>query len=128
IDESLGDEMRVTVIATGFPVEDDEVDAIQNLRGSGLVNTGMPHRITSPLTTSFSGPLTQRSEPTKSPESLRSSATVRSEPVSQPSIMKSTRETFDSPKSEAQPTPAVAPKVEVEAQTTESMTAEKKVQ
>ena len=32
IDEGLGDEMRVTVIATGFPVDEDETDAIQNLR------------------------------------------------------------------------------------------------
>jgi len=128
IDETLGDEMRVTVIATGFPVEDDEADAIQNLRGNGLINTGMPSRITSHLTTSFSGPLTQKSQPTKAPEPTRSSATVNSASTTQPNIMTSTRETFESPKSEAQPKPAVAPKVEVQAQAIESMAVEKKVQ
>jgi cell division protein FtsZ len=59
IDESLGDEMRVTVIATGFPVDEDDTDSIQNLRSSGVLPQNHPQRLTSPTLTN---PLTSRRE------------------------------------------------------------------
>lgn len=85
IDESLGDEIRVTVIATGFPVEKDETDIIEPVRSSpsiyarglhspGLISTKSSHR---PLTSGASM-LTQKREIVK-PASRLPEPTVRQE-------------------------------------------------
>ena len=50
IDNTLGDEMRVTVIATGFPVDKDELDAVNNAKISRPAPS-LPSPFASRLTT-----------------------------------------------------------------------------
>jgi len=54
IDNTLGDEMRVTVIATGFPVDKDELDAVNNAKMS---------RPAAPLPSPFASRLTTPASP-----------------------------------------------------------------
>ncbi len=76
IDETLGDEIRVTVIATGFPVENVEIDPVEHgrhpnpsiynrgLHSPGLISTKPVHRPTQGSTL-ISQP--RRPEPVKAP-------------------------------------------------------------
>lgn len=50
IDESLGDKIKVTVIATGFPFENENDESIiTGTRQSGVLNQPLPSKITSPV-------------------------------------------------------------------------------
>jgi len=93
IDETLGDEIRVTVIATGFPVENTEIDPVEHgrhpnpsiynrgLHSPGLISTKPVHR-PSPGSTLINQ--SRRPDPVKTPVK-QPEPVIASRPV-QPSV------------------------------------------